>query len=246
LSEGRRSLQVVSDDGYGGQASSAVTIITVDTLAPAAPVITAPAPGVALLGGTVTFSGTAEPGSSVQVSVDGQAVCTAVTDAQGSWTCNASGVPAGGHQVSATATDATGNVSGGATGTAFSNKTSLTAPTVSGPMAASRIEGPGVSFSGMGIAGTTVTVTDDLGVIVCTATVTGNGAWDCRGDEHAGEHTVTATLSWNDVTSPASAPRAFTVFEKAKMSGGGCSSTTGGPQLLVLLLGLALLRRRQR
>jgi uncharacterized repeat protein (TIGR01451 family)/uncharacterized repeat protein (TIGR02543 family) len=245
LSDGLKSVRVVSDDGYGGQATSQDTMITIDTTAPVSPTVKTPASGDALLGGVITVSGTAEPGSTVQVSIDGQPACTVVADAQGHWSCNASNVSGGSHQVTATSTDSAGNVSTSSAGSGFGNTTQLPAPAITAPSAGDRIDGPTVAFSGTGTAGTTVTVVDDTGASLCSATVDASGAWACSGDEHAGNRSVTATATWKDLTSPASAPVAFTVLENAKLSGGGCSSTSSGPLSLGLLLAVALLLRRR-
>ncbi len=76
---------------------------------PAAPVITAPANGTTLDDNTPTFSGTAPPGSTVTVKVDGSAVGTTTADASGSWSLTlASRLSEGPHTVTATASDAGG------------------------------------------------------------------------------------------------------------------------------------------
>ena len=58
---------------------------TVDTTPPAAPVVVAPANGAVTTNNQPTYSGTAEPGSTVTVIVDGSAVGTTLANAVGNW-----------------------------------------------------------------------------------------------------------------------------------------------------------------
>jgi hypothetical protein len=90
--------------------SNSVTF-TVDTVAPAAPVITSPTSGTTTDDTTPTISGTAEAGSSVTVIVNGAVVGTATADSQGNWTLTpTSPLAAGTELVTATATDQAGNI----------------------------------------------------------------------------------------------------------------------------------------
>jgi hypothetical protein len=95
VSDGTRTAQARAIDGAGNaSALCAPVAFTVDTLAPAAPVLLAPQDGAALEwsdlrwpGGEVVFTGTAEPGSTVEVDVTGPAAgtATAVAAADGTW-----------------------------------------------------------------------------------------------------------------------------------------------------------------
>ncbi|HEV2083091.1 MAG TPA: IPT/TIG domain-containing protein [Brevundimonas sp.] len=94
--------------GVSGEVSHAWTI---DTVAPAAPVVTAPVDGARVLIATPTFSGTAEADARVSIAVDGTGLGT-VTATGGAWSFTPStGLAIGPHVVVATATDAAGNVS---------------------------------------------------------------------------------------------------------------------------------------
>lgn len=83
----------------------------VDTTAPAAPVIASPANGTVTNDTLLTYSGTAEAGSTVTVIVDGSTVGTSIA-VGGVWSYTPAAVlTAGSHTVKATAKDTAGNMS---------------------------------------------------------------------------------------------------------------------------------------
>jgi hypothetical protein len=84
-------------------------IVQVDTRAPAAPVITAPAAN-STTGTAFTLSGTAEAGTTVELFEDGVSRGT-ISAGGGTWSRASSGVTTGAHTYSARATDFAGNVS---------------------------------------------------------------------------------------------------------------------------------------
>lgn len=65
-------------------------------------------PGSPTTADRVTVTGTAEPGSTVDVTVDGQIRCTTTADQDGSFSCVVGTLSSGKHQVSATATNTVG------------------------------------------------------------------------------------------------------------------------------------------
>ena len=126
LADGEHSFTVKVTDTAGNTspASSALTV-TVDTLAPTAPVIAqvddnvAPAQGSVENGKatndtTPTFSGTAEAGSTVTLYEGDKIIGSVVTDEDGKWIFTPDSDQAlteGEHHITARATDAAGNVS---------------------------------------------------------------------------------------------------------------------------------------
>lgn len=83
-----------------------------DTSAPAVPVWTSPANGASWNDTTPTISGTAEPGSTVTITLDGSDAGTVIVAAGGTWTWTpTTALSEGGHTVQARAADAAGNVS---------------------------------------------------------------------------------------------------------------------------------------
>ncbi|UNK71022.1 Ig-like domain-containing protein [Microbacterium sp. H1-D42] len=88
----------------------------VDLVAPAAPHV---APFAGKVSRTPTFTGTGEPGASIEVTLGGRAVAAGVVAADGTWSATAdSQLRPGKHRGSVTQTDAAGNVSP-ATGVSF-------------------------------------------------------------------------------------------------------------------------------
>lgn len=86
LAEGTQAVTATMYDGATPVTSRSVSI-TVDTTAPAAPVITAPAPGTTLTTIPVVLTGTAEPGATVEVMTPDELTwVTTTADASGSWT----------------------------------------------------------------------------------------------------------------------------------------------------------------
>jgi hypothetical protein len=84
----------------------------VDATPPAAPVVLTPAHGSTLNNNQPTFSGSAEPGSTVTVWLDETAAGIASTNASGDWTFTpVTALSEGFHQAVAIATDSAGNAS---------------------------------------------------------------------------------------------------------------------------------------
>jgi hypothetical protein len=158
---------------------------------PAAPVILVPTNG-AILGladltaaGQVTFSGTAQAGTSVSLEVDGVGVCTAATSGS-SWSCSAN-LADGTHTARARATDA-GGTSGYSSTVGFTLYAHAPAtPTVLVPAAGAHLAAPGalstlITISGTATAGIRVDVqlldVDHLTTpLSTTIAADGNGAW---------------------------------------------------------------------
>jgi hypothetical protein len=97
-------------DVAGNPATSASVSFTVDTLAPAVPLITAPTDGSSFRLPTPTISGTGENGATVTVTEGGTVLCTAVVVA-GVWNCTTSPLADGLHTIFATQRDVAGNTS---------------------------------------------------------------------------------------------------------------------------------------
>lgn len=117
-------------DNQSGE-SNTVTLTT-DIVPPVPPVITGPTPGQTYQIGTPTFTGTAEPGSNIEVYVDGGLNGRTTATASGTWSYNytdpapsglaapsgdgrQSGLSAGSHSVYTISTDPAGNSATSAT-----------------------------------------------------------------------------------------------------------------------------------
>ncbi|WP_257457482.1 adventurous gliding motility protein AgmC [Archangium lipolyticum] len=112
LAEGSHTLEVRARDSQGNvSATPATRTWTVDTHA-AAPVVSAPADGATVDTSTPVISGTAEPGGTVTVIIDGQVVGTAPVDANGNWSYTPTEpLTPGSHVVTVRTSDPVGNES---------------------------------------------------------------------------------------------------------------------------------------
>ena len=99
-------------DTVNGTTSPAMSI-TVDSVAPASPVISSSSNSVSA--SNVTLTGTAEANSTVTVFDGTTQIGTATANASGAWTYTTAALPNGNHAFTATATDAAGNTSGAST-----------------------------------------------------------------------------------------------------------------------------------
>jgi hypothetical protein len=138
--DGRHAIIATAQDAAGNtSAASGPLAVTIDTTAPAAPVIAGFAtdtgtPGDGITNdNTPTVTGTAEPGSTVSVSCNGLGQGTTTAAADGSWTLSLTPQPDGPCAIRATATDAAGNTSGPADPLAITIDTAApAAPAVTG------------------------------------------------------------------------------------------------------------------
>jgi autotransporter-associated beta strand protein len=163
-----------------GPATAPPFRVTIDLIPPAAPTIV----DIADAGGLV-FTGAAEPGSSVSVTLAGTGgIGLAVASASGEWTLSYSGPPlaAGEHSFTATATDPAGNA--GPASAASTINTSLAAPvitTVASDTGASTNDGITTDntlvLSGTAAASQTIRVRLVGGATLGETTSDGSGHW---------------------------------------------------------------------
>ena len=108
LADGSHNLTATATNASGTSAASGALAVTIDTVAPNAPVEV----GDLIVNGTqVQLTGTAEANSTLQVYDGTTLVGTTTTNATGNWTVMTSPLSIGAHALSATATDAAGNTS---------------------------------------------------------------------------------------------------------------------------------------
>ncbi|GAB3811423.1 hypothetical protein GCM10028895_01550 [Pontibacter rugosus] len=113
LADGEHTLSVRAMDEAGNiDASPATFTWTIDTKAPAAPVVITPKNGAMLNIAKPALSGTAEANSTVTVTIDGKVIGTSKAASNGSWSLTpATALAQGEHNLSAKAVDAAGNSS---------------------------------------------------------------------------------------------------------------------------------------
>ncbi|TCU57295.1 Ig-like protein group 3 [Novosphingobium sp. PhB57] len=220
LSDGAHAITVTASDAAGNvSGASAAFGFTVDTLAPATP----------LVGATdgVTLSGTAEPGATVEIDLDGdgQPDVSTAADAQGAWSITLDPALADGTVVTVVAVDAAGNASPAAAAT-VDRSVDSTPPAVPGNDAPSddvgAIQGAFVSggvtddptptFSGSGVEpGATITVYDN-GAAIGTAVANGSGDWTFTPLLALGEGAHSFAFTATDASGNESAPSAAFAF----------------------------------
>lgn len=182
-------------DAAGNQsAASAVFNLVVDTIPPAAPVVAGISPDNGTLGdgitnvAALTFSGTAEAGSSVFVFINGVQTAVRTADGAGNWALDHTGtiLADGSYQLTARAQDAAGNLSPLSSPFALTIDTSaLATPVISGIDQDSGVVGDGVTnvanlvFNGTAAPGSAVTLlVNALPVGFTTASGAGNWNYD--------------------------------------------------------------------
>ncbi|MBK3734600.1 DUF4347 domain-containing protein, partial [Azospirillum brasilense] len=190
---GTNAVSATATDAAGNTSTAGTQTLTIDTTAPTAPVVTSAA---LTNNATPTITGTAEAGSTVTVSVGGATYTTTATNG-GTWTLNlATATPTAGsltldangsNAISATATDAAGNVSTAGTQSLTIDTTAPNAPAVTTALTNSAAP----TIDGTAEAGSTVTVS--VGGATYTTTAT-NGTWSIN---LATATPATGTLSLN-------------------------------------------------
>ncbi|WP_454020596.1 Ig-like domain-containing protein [Azospirillum sp. Marseille-Q6669] len=172
---GTNAVSATATDAAGNTSSAGTQSLTIDTTLPSAPAVTSAALSNST---TPTLTGLAEAGSTVTVTVGGATYTTTATGGRwsidlatatptiGSLSLNANGA----NPISATATDASGNVSAPGTQSLTIDTTAPDAPNVTTVLSNSTTP----TLTGLAEAGSTVTVT--VGGATYTTTATG-GRW---------------------------------------------------------------------
>ncbi|MGV3624884.1 MAG: Ig-like domain-containing protein, partial [Archangium sp.] len=225
-----------------------------DASPPMAPVVTAPANGSVTTNNHPPISGSAEPGSTVSIYLDGNLAGTAVANAQGQWTFSTpTGLADGTYEVTASATDSGGNTSARGTASRFTvDSLAPATPAITNPREGDGIdEDTSLIITGQAEALSTVIIyVDGREVGTTTADIDGRFSLPVQISKlGTGQHTVEAEA--RDAagnTSPKSAPVRFSINQVDEKFGGrgliGCSSA-GGIELLALSVLLLARRRRE-
>ena len=192
LPDGINTLTATQTDSNGTSAPSSPLAITVDTSPPVAPVITDPTDLDPASNSTQpTVTGTADPSEAGgQVAVNdattGQNLCTAAIKSDGAWSCTVMRpLGNGNHAITATETDAAGNVGASSHPMAFLiDFTAPDAPRITSPTKSdvpSNQNTPTISGDDA-TPGQTVAVRDSIDgtpIVVCTTIVAQDGSWSC-------------------------------------------------------------------
>ncbi|WP_375195977.1 Ig-like domain-containing protein [Sphingobium sp.] len=220
LGQGNHSFTLTATDAAGNvSAPSAAFALTIDSLPPAAPIITGltdavgPVQGSVAPGGSTddsrpVLSGTAEANAGITIRDNGVVVATVTADALGQWTYRPSSALApGGHSFTAIATDAVGNASGPSAALAITiDTTAPAAPVIAmlndniggaqGPVASGGVTDDILpSLSGTAEAGASVAIYD--GATLIGTVLASGGAWNFTPSAPLGEglHSFTAVAT---------------------------------------------------
>jgi uncharacterized repeat protein (TIGR01451 family) len=182
--------------------------LDVDTTAPAAPTVTSPISGTAVMTDTPTFAGTGEPGGEVTITDEsGNVVCTTTVAQDGAWSCTPSSPLDEGEQTyEVTVTDEAGNESDPKPVTLDVDTTAPTAPALTSPITGTIVMTDTPTFEGTGEPGGEVNVYDEGGNVVCTTTVAQDGAWSCTPSSPLDEGEQTYEVIVTDAAGNASDP----------------------------------------
>jgi len=212
LSAGRQTVAVVAGNGAGNQSAPTLVTFTVDTLAPAAPTVTAPVSGTLTADPTPTFTGTGEPDGTAKVYDNGSnLLCTATVAPNGSWSCTPpTNLPEGPTTCAVTITDLAGNQSAPTLVTFTVDTLAPAAPTVTTPVSGTLTADPTPTFTGTGEPDGTAKVYDDGSNLLCTATVAPNGSWSCTPTTNLPEGPTTCAVTITDPAGNQSAPTLVT------------------------------------
>jgi hypothetical protein len=206
-----------TSSGATSAASSALTV-TVDTVAPNAPVET----DASIVSGTtkVQLTGTAEANSTLQVFDGTTQVGTTTANSSGAWSLTTGTLASGGHSFTTKATDAAGNTSLASAALAVtipSAPTAPAAPTIASFSPNTGVVGDGITdanmltLTGTAVANSTVKVFDGS-TQIGTTTADSSGSWSYITSVLTDAiHVLTATDTVSGVTSAASSPLSVTV-----------------------------------
>ena len=230
LSDGAHSLTAAARDAAGNTGvASAALVVTVDTVAPNAPVIVS---DTTINTNEVALSGTAEANSTVNVFEGTTQLGTATVDASGAWSFTTGPLSSGTHTFTATATDAAGNTS--AASQPIDPAIDQAAPPSivafspdSGTVGDGITNANTLTLTGAAVASSTVNIYDGT-TLLGTAASNGRGAWSFTTATLVnGSHSFTATDTVSGATSAASAALAVIVDTVAPAVTDHLASDTG-------------------
>ncbi|WP_395377193.1 Ig-like domain-containing protein [Marinicella sp. W31] len=172
LADGVQALTALATDPAGNDSPTNSVTITVDTMAPNAPVITTPTNGSPV-------SGTGEIGATVVVTTPSGSTCTATVQVDGTWSCSLSPEPIDGEDITAVQTDEAGNDSDPTTVTGGIDTVAPDAPVITAPVSGSTIMDATPTVTGTAEVDATVVVTGPNGE-TCSAVADASGNWSCE------------------------------------------------------------------
>ena len=217
--DGSYSITAKATDAAGNTSpASAAVNITIDTVAPAAPVISSPATGTLTNDSTPSFSGTAHAFTTIRLydGINTTPITTTTASSTGAWTATPSaGLSNGVHSITATSTDKAGNVSPVSSSVSITIDTvAPAAPVISSPASGTSTTDTTPTFSGTAEASSTVKLYDGSGTTpIATTTASSTGSWTATSSTLTiDSHSITAKATDKaGNTSPASASASISI-----------------------------------
>ncbi|MEH2475595.1 hypothetical protein V1281_003230 [Nitrobacteraceae bacterium AZCC 2161] len=234
LADGSHKFTATDTSSGATSAASSALSVTVDTVAPAAPVLSKDS---IVNTNQVLLTGTAEANSTVKVFDGTTVVGTATTDANGAWTVTSTSLKSGSHNLTATAIDVAGNTSVMSKPLDPVIGSTPNVPTIASFSNDTGKKGDGITsdhtltLTGTALANSTVTVFDGT-TKLGTATANSSGAWNyTTAALNDGSHSLTATDTSSGLTSSASSALAVTIDTHAPTAPtiGAFSPNTSNP-----------------
>ncbi|MFM7540492.1 MAG: Ig-like domain-containing protein, partial [Planctomycetota bacterium] len=190
LTDGSHSFRATATDAAGNQSgASSALVLTIDTTAPGAPVISSWSEDTGVPGdgitsdATITLTGSAEVGANVAIFDDTTLLGTVTAGVNGSWSYTTPVLSEGSHSFRATATDAAGNQSGASSALVLTIDTAApAAPVISSWGDDTGVPGDGITsdatitLTGGAESGATVRIMDG-GALFGLVTAGANGLW---------------------------------------------------------------------
>jgi hypothetical protein len=245
LADAAHTFEVRATDAAGNvDQSPAARAWTVDTLPPASPTIESPAEGTTSATGTVTVSGTAEPGALVELFEGATSRGTATTGSGGLWSRTLTGLSDGSHSYTATARDAAGNTSGASNSrTVVVDTTAPNTVLTTGPLGATSSTSASFTFTADDPSASFECRLDGGAWTACSsprtyATLTeGSHTFEVRATDAAGNtDQMPALRTWTVDTAPPAPPAITSPAEGATSSSGTLTvSGTAEPGSIVEL-----------
>jgi hypothetical protein len=251
LAQGDHVVRVVATDAAGNVGQAVERPFVVDTSVPMV-TLTSPMEGQRVTSTQPTITGTATPGTTIEILIDGQAVGTVTADAMGMWSFTPSApLSVGDHTIEARVTNAAG--ASATTGVVNFTVRPNAELVITSPAPGGSVTGPSVTVTGTGEPGSTVTVV--VGGREVTVVVGDDGSWSVTIDElPAGDATIVVT---DDLGNMVTIMVNVTIDGDGPLSGGilagdGCDCSQPGngkaPDvggLLLLAFGVMIMRRRR-
>ena len=209
--QGDNNVTAITTDSSNNTSDPSTPItITLDTIIPDAPIIGSPTDGTSTNNPSQTVSGTAEPGSTVELSINGNPITpTVIADSNGDWSLPIT-LSEGVNTITSTASDEV-NTSDPSTPITITLDTIIPdAPIIGSPTDGTSTNNPSQTVSGTAEPNSTVEVFVN-GVSQGTTSTDSNGDWSLPITLSEGVNTITSTASDEVNTSDPSTPITITL-----------------------------------